>query len=202
MKILALGDSITNGYDGDRDLTNGTYPQELSKLLKCEVDNYGVNNAMITRHQFGDLTPRVESVDFTKYDLVIIFYGTNDYAHMESSLAAVEKELGTDIEAIKTKNPHAQLLGIVPMNRWDFNQNSAQIVRAGGYSFQELQDGIAKTYANHQVSCLDWRKVAPQLLTDDNYQERLHDAHLHPNANTYGIMADYIARFINNHHLI
>ncbi|UQS87108.1 SGNH/GDSL hydrolase family protein [Nicoliella spurrieriana] len=202
MKILALGDSITNGYDGERDLTNGTYPQELSKLLNCEVTNYGVNNAMITRHEYGDLTPRVNSVDFTKYDLIIIFYGTNDYAHMSSSLTDVENELGHAVEAIKAKNPKATLLGIVPMNRWDFNHNADQIVRGGGYTFHQLQAGIAKTYAEHEVACLDWNKVAPRLLTDDNYQERLHDSHLHPNAKMYGIMADYIAKFIREHHLI
>ncbi|MHA8110596.1 SGNH/GDSL hydrolase family protein [Lactobacillaceae bacterium Melli_B4] len=202
MKILALGDSITNGYDGERDLTAGTYPQELSRKLNCEVDNYGVNNAMITRHEYGDLTPRVQTVDFTKYDLVIIFYGTNDYAHLESSLNDIQTELSDDIKAIRKQAPNVKLMGIVPMNRWDFDQNADQIKRAGGYTFHQLQDGIEATYRNNHVPCLDWRIVAPRLVDDDNYQERLHDAHLHPNAQTYGMMADYIADFIKEYHLI
>ncbi|MEJ6400118.1 SGNH/GDSL hydrolase family protein [Nicoliella lavandulae] len=202
MKILALGDSITNGYDGDRDLTSGTYPQVLSKLLHCPVDNYGVNNAMITRHQDGDLTPRVNSVDFKQYDLVIIFYGTNDYAHLTTSLSEIKQELSADIAIIRKHNPQIKLLGIVPMNRWDFNHNADQIKRAGGYTFRDLQSGIADTYRQNKVACLDWRIVAPDLLTDENYQERLHDAHLHPNAKTYAMMAEIIAKFIQSHDLI
>ena len=86
MKILFLGDSITQGVGASSDKFN--YVSRVRDTLSAEVINYGVSGTRIGRQTYMNFTPmfnydfrlRAEIMEKT-CDMVFVFGGTNDYGH-------------------------------------------------------------------------------------------------------------------------
>ena len=86
MKLLFLGDSITQGVGASSDDKN--YVNLVGKELDCEVVNYGVSGTRIGRqsrvycHTLWnyDFRLRAQIMDSVA-DIVFVFGGTNDYGH-------------------------------------------------------------------------------------------------------------------------
>nr|WP_255700249.1 SGNH/GDSL hydrolase family protein [Lactobacillus sp. S2-2] len=194
--MLTIGDSITNGFNGEVDL-HKNYPFFLKKLLNLkEIDNHGVNAGMISGFSERDLTYQVKITDFSSYDIVSIAYGTNDYSHSDCFLNDIKRTLQNNLKLIKQNNPNLIIIGILPINRFDNHTFIDQQLNSVDYSYHELLDEISKVYQSFNIPVLNWRKVAPNFLTVDNYQEKLNDQRLHPNQSTYYEMAQIIANFI------
>src|SRR5580765_2781916 len=88
-KLIALGDSITNGFDGSHDLKE-SWPYYLKRLMPfSSIENAGVNAGSITGNTERDLSFQVQHTDFSAFDMVTIFYGTNDFSHSEDTLEIV-----------------------------------------------------------------------------------------------------------------
>ncbi|MCY9807346.1 SGNH/GDSL hydrolase family protein [Lentilactobacillus senioris] len=196
-KVVTLGDSITHGYDGMENLEDGTYPQWLQRYLNTSVDNLGYNGAFLaTESTGGDLTTMVDKTDLSKYDVATIAYGTNDYGHSRYTLDAVKDVLVDDIHTMKQKNKKLVIYGILPITRYDNDQNSDDVAGIGGYTMNELRDMLANVYKSEGIPVLDWRNDAKQLITDSNRTYRLFDERLHPSARTYQMMGSEIAKFM------
>lgn len=72
MKILAFGDSLTEGYITKETSNFYPYTTTLKKLLQMKIDNEGVSGERTL-----SMTKRIQSI--TKpYDYAIILAGTND----------------------------------------------------------------------------------------------------------------------------
>ncbi|GLB47264.1 hypothetical protein WR164_12430 [Philodulcilactobacillus myokoensis] len=197
--IAAIGDSITNGYNGYYDLTSGTYPEWLGKDLDAHVDNYGVNAASISDEitDHGDMGDQVnDNINFKKYDTAVVFYGTNDWRHSAHSLSQVIKALNQNLNIMKQKNSKMKIYAVLPLRRYDNGKCSDDVQGNGGYTMNQLCDALKRVYANQNIPCLDWRIEAPDLITDQNYKERFNDQHLHPTPATYKLMAKMIGQFM------
>lgn len=196
-KIVTLGDSITKGYDGSQTLTNGTYPQWLERYLNTSVDNLGYNGAfMAAESTAGDFTKMVDATNFAKYDVATIAYGTNDYGHSRYDLSAIKDIMVDNIHQMKKQNKKLVIYGILPITRYDNEQNSDEVAGIGGYTMNELRDMLADVYKSEDIPVLDWRQDSSQLITDNNHEYRLFDERLHPSARTYQMMGKEIAAFM------
>ncbi|TPR26138.1 SGNH/GDSL hydrolase family protein [Apilactobacillus micheneri] len=191
MKIAAIGDSVTRGFDGFKDITEN-YPYYLSQIMHYPVDNFGINGATIK----DDLDSEISNVQWKAYQQCILFMGTNDYGHNADKLQSVINELKNCLAFILQTNPDIQITAVLPLTRYDGHQNAAEQVRFANYTFNELLDTLAKTYKKYDIPVLDWRSLYPNFINDDNYQVKYNDQHVHPTAQTYYQIAKKIAKFI------
>lgn len=190
-RIAAIGDSVTRGFNGFKDITEN-YPYYLSQIMHCPVDNFGINGATIK----NDLANEINNVQWNAYQQCILFMGTNDYGHNANNLQSVIDELKNCLAFILKMNPDIKITAILPLTRYDYNQNAANQVRFANYTFNELLDALAQTYKAYNIPTLDWRKLYPDFINDDNYQIKYNDQHVHPTAQTYHQIANKIAKFI------
>ncbi|UQS84954.1 SGNH/GDSL hydrolase family protein [Apilactobacillus apisilvae] len=190
-RIVALGDSVTRGYDGCSDIEKN-YPNYLSQILKTPVDNLGINGGTI----YDDLVTEVNQVKWEKYDQCILMMGTNDYGHNHHSLHDVIEQLQNNLNSILAKNNQLKIWAILPLNRYDNHQNAADKIRFADYTFNQLLNGLKKCYQDNNISVLDWRNYNPNFINNNNYQTQYNDHHVHPTAATYQQLAHEIANFI------
>ncbi|TPR43676.1 SGNH/GDSL hydrolase family protein [Apilactobacillus micheneri] len=191
MKITAIGDSVTRGFDGFKDITEN-YPYYLSQIMHCPVDNFGINGATIK----DDLASEISNVQWSAYQQCILFMGTNDYGHNADNLQSVINELKNCLAFILQANPDIKITAVLPLTRYDEHKNAAEQVRFANYTFNELLDVLAQTYKKYDIPVLDWRSLYPDFINDDNYQVKYNDQHVHPTAQTYYQIANKIANFI------
>ncbi|ANZ57387.1 SGNH/GDSL hydrolase family protein [Fructilactobacillus lindneri] len=194
--LILLGDSITNGFDGKKDLKHNV-SYYLAKLLpNFEITNAGVNAGSISGNTERDLTYQVNTHNFKDYQVATIAYGTNDFAHCYETLEIISRILQKNITKIKEENPSILLLGILPTNRFDGGIDNLNVGGLSHYTFAELLETLIKVYQKNNLPILNWRKTAPHLIDSNNYRTTLGDQRLHPNAATYEKMAQVIADFI------
>ena len=194
--LVALGDSLTRGSDGYRDLFTDAYPQVLTKIIHQRVINQGVDGAMISHPFLGDLSSQIHNTHFPQYDGAILFFGTNDYGHSHQPLESVAKILKKNLQWIRKNYPIIKLWGILPLTRYDNLKNDDHVKCAAGYTFQELLKTLAHVYQVTHVPFLNWEADTQPLVTDQNFKTRLNDHHVHPTKETYHLMAKRIAKFI------
>ncbi|WP_395317749.1 SGNH/GDSL hydrolase family protein [Fructilactobacillus frigidiflavus] len=194
--LIMLGDSITNGFDGHHDLEKNVsyYLKQLNPAL--QITNAGVNAGTIVGRSERDLTFQVDTHDFRNYQLATIFYGTNDFAHRAETLEILGSILQTNLTHIKQENPQIKIFGILPINRFDGSMDNYSVSGLAQYSFAELLNKLTEVYHANQIPVLNWRKIAPNLLTINNYAEKLGDQRLHPNSQTYAEMATVLNQFL------
>ncbi|USS87096.1 SGNH/GDSL hydrolase family protein [Fructilactobacillus cliffordii] len=200
-RLIMLGDSITNGFDGFKDLTNNLsyYLQQL--LPNWKIENCGVNAGAIIGNTERDLTFQIESHDFTDYQLATVFFGTNDFAHSDATLTTVAAGLQHNLTRMQKASPQLKIVGILPLPRFDGEMDNQNIEGMGQYTLAELDQRLKSVYQSMDIPVLDWQKVAPNLITINNYRTTLGDQRLHPNAATYRKMAEVLFHFLHNHHL-
>ncbi|USS90200.1 SGNH/GDSL hydrolase family protein [Fructilactobacillus carniphilus] len=201
-RLIMLGDSITNGFDGYRDLSHNLsyYLQQL--LPEWQIENCGVNAGSIIGNTERDLTFQVESHDFSNYQLATVFFGTNDFAHSEATLTTVAAGLQHNLTQMQQANPQLKTVGILPLPRFDGGVDNQNIEGMGQYTLADLDQKLRSVYQSMEIPVLDWQKVAPHLVTINNYRTTLGDHRLHPNAATYQLMADVLFHFLQKQHLI
>ncbi|CAI2564805.1 hypothetical protein AKUA2003_02420 [Apilactobacillus kunkeei] len=191
--IAVLGDSVTKGFDGTVNLRYN-YPRYLAKYYNCHVFNKGINGATI----YETLEKEIEKIKDKQYDVIILMIGTNDYGHLDVSLVRVLSKLTTLVRKLMTQHSEAKIYAVLPLTRYDNDQNAASVVRYADYTFNDLLNGISDVYSAFQLPFIDWREYNPEFITDFNYKEMYQDQHVHPNAYTYRKLAFYIGDFIKN----
>lgn len=194
--IIALGDSVTQGWTGVSTVPSWT--AQVSQVLGVPVDNVAVGGSTLTggngAHNF---LQQITEVDFTAYDIVTIFFGINDFNYYKPTLTDLKDTLAKGLKQIKQANPNIEVYGILPIQSWEFfltlnDPNSA------GWTQNEMLDAEAEVYNQQQVNgVLDWRE--DPVVTDENRLEYLGDGVTHPNETTYVLMGDRIATFIEDH---
>ncbi|XIF19461.1 MAG: SGNH/GDSL hydrolase family protein [Acetilactobacillus jinshanensis] len=194
--LVALGDSVTRGFDGYHDLFTGTYPQDLEKILGEKVINQGVDAATLSGPFLGDMTSQIKNTHFPQYNGVLLFYGTNDYDHTHHDLKQITTVLKKNLKFIQKNYPKLKIWGILPLTRYDNYHNDDDVKNAVGFTFKQLIAALAKTYRQCGVPALNWEADPHPIITDANYKKRLNDEHVHPTRATYQLMAQRIAKFI------
>lgn len=193
-RIVAFGDSITQGWDGNRGVTPWT--AEVSKQLSVPVDNQAVGGSTMSGdNRDHNFVQQVQNTNLSGYDVATIAFGTNDFAYYNSSLSAIKSALTNGIDTIKSKNPHIKMIGILPIQTWKGATN-LDTRNGAGYSQNDLLAAERSIYQQYGIAVLDWRD-AP-LVTAANHSWTLGDEIVHPTAETYVKMGDRIAKFIKD----
>ena len=123
-----LGDSITHGYIKSGTFANPTWVQQVENNLGCKCNNYGVSATSICNGSNESFVTRLNRMEYSKIDALIIFGGTNDYGDNRATTIGTITDSpaqGTNfiasfkylIEAAINKYPMAQIAVITPMRR-------------------------------------------------------------------------------------
>ncbi|CAM3038500.1 SGNH/GDSL hydrolase family protein [Lactiplantibacillus plajomi] len=204
-KLSCLGDSITNGYDGqDHTSQDWSWPAYMTELCGFkEVTNVGKNAATISLNDDGiSLVDRCHTIH--DQDFITIFGGVNDYDQglpvgdlQTDDLRTVSGGLKYVIEALARQNPDATMVVFTPMKENKFvptgTPNAAGLLEidyvaaikavADHYSLPVLD-----LYASGNIGVFLDPLVGPDGYTADR---------LHPTPKGYRRLARQIASFIN-----
>jgi len=209
IRIVALGDSITNGAGIGNVTEKDTYRHllqvDLSRMTSYEVEviNAGVN---------GDITttaiPRLErDVLRHKPHYVTIMFGVNDAGYYRPdtdsmadtprvSAEGFKNNLEAMIEAIQRINAKPVLVTPVPMNSAYAHKGFPAYVENGlNYLVDEYADIIRDLSARHNLPLIDVHKV---FSADSKTAKSVPDG-IHPNKCGHRFIADiFLSEFINN----
>ncbi|ANZ61645.1 hypothetical protein AYR61_09930 [Secundilactobacillus paracollinoides] len=210
-KIRFFGDSIPDGWNGYRFYPT-TYPVWLGKYLGDEkrVSNYAFPDARIVGRRWEDVNGtqrpqdlaaviKARKASIPKFNMIFIHIGTNDYTPASGSgnLKNVMAHLKTNVQAIRRLNPTAKIYGILPLTRFSgTGVNKNDVMNDEGYTFDQLKQGERQTYRKLGVHVVDFKTLAPNLITSGNYHVALADHRLHPSAETAQKMGYALANWI------
>lgn len=207
IRIVALGDSITNGKGiGDveeEDTYRHLLQVDLARMLKCNVEviNAGVN---------GDITttaiPRLER-DVLQYkpDYVTIMFGVNDagfYRPINDSMADTPRVTEQDfrinlnyiIDAIQQIGSKPILVTPLPMNQFYAHKDFPAYLENGlNYLVNKYSDIIREISAKRNIPLIDTNKA----FNDDPDTYKLIPDGIHPNKCGHRFIADiFISVFL------
>ena len=135
--VVTLGDSVTRGFDGTVNLRYN-YPRYLAKYYNCRVCNNGINGATI----YETLEKEVEKIKDKQYDAIVLMIGTNDYGHLDVPLVRVISKLTRLVRQIISQHHEAKIYAVLPLSRFDDDQNDDNVMRYSDYKFNQLLDGL------------------------------------------------------------
>ena len=189
-----MGDSITQGWDGHKQVDN-PIPNELGKLAGFDkVENLSVGGTTMTGSK--GLPSQVRSVNFADYDYALISFGTNDYWQQSESLQDMQNGLQQAINKMREENPKIQILITTPIQGWENNTNSLDQKNTMGVSQSDIDDMILSVARLNNLKVNDWRNNP--IVTSDNYKLLLGDQMVHPTQATMDLMANrYFQAFFN-----
>lgn len=194
MRLIMLGDSITQGWNGS---TFVEHPLDywIAQKLNITVDNHGHNAGRIVGNRDNDLMPNIDAANLSQYDAVSIGYGINDFDGTNVSLDMIAEQLISCLDAIRKQNKDIVIYGILPLPTW-LHQSNQNTAKNAGFTENELIDALIDVYLQQDCFVLDWR-LNP-IVTKDNYQTMYADGVLHPSQSTYELLGNRIAQFIDN----
>ena len=170
-KVLAFGDSITYGYNVDKEKS---YPSQLSQLLQTDVINAG-KNGELTREGLKRLPSILEK---HKPQILIICHGGNDIIKRKSLLMAKEN-IKKMIELARSKGIHVVIVGVPTLEV--ISLSTAQI-------YYEIASELNVPFDDNSL----------EDILGDNY---LKIDQIHPNEEGYRILANSLANLITTTYL-
>ena len=185
MKLLCLGDSITQGYDAYH--SSLSYINRLSQTLDAETLNQAIG-AEIFDEKILD-----EELPFDP-DLITIAYGTNDWAVLESKeqfLAGAENFF----KKIKNIYPDKKIVYISPIWRGDYQRPfGTQDTAVGG--FEESVKALQILAKENGLIIVDGVPLTP------HHSDFFADQFLHPNDLGFGFYAENLLKALKKESLI
>lgn len=158
-KLLAYGDSITQGFDAMRN-----YNRQIGRLAKC-LNAEEISKAVGAERYDPELAALRDDFD---PDYIVVAYGTNDFSGLTPEVFTAN--CNGFYEAIGKHYPNARIFAITPIWRADIENP-----RAFG-SFFDIEKGIRAATANMpNVTVIDGMTLVPH---DTKYYA---DGRLHPN---------------------
>ena len=185
MKILCLGDSITQGYDAYH--SSLSYVNRISEALDAEILNQALG-AEVFDEKILD-----EELPFDP-DLITIAYGTNDWAVLESKeqfLTGAENFF----KKIKNIYPDKKIVYISPIWRGDYQRPfGTQDTAVGG--FEESVKALQMLAKENGLFVVDGIPLTP------HHSDFFADQFLHPNDLGFGFYAENLLRELKKESLI
>lgn len=209
MKILFLGDSITEGIGASSEKTN--YVNRVRDLLGCEVVNYGLSGTRIGRQIFvnkfalWNLDFRLRTEIMCEGDMVFVFGGTNDYGHGRLVLGTPQEkekntfcnELRLLITELLKKYGQEKLCFILPIRRYDEEgvcckgENGDKL----GATLGEYVEAMRVILTEYGIDFLDlYTDGIPKPLVDTGDEYTVDG--VHPNDKGYELIAKKICEYL------
>ena len=186
IKILCLGDSITQGYDAYH--SSLSYTNRISEALNAEILNQAVGGEIFDEKILD------EELSFDP-DLVMVAYGTNDWAiqpDYETFITAADVFLGK----IKEIYPNKKLVYISPIWRGDFRKpfgTQEQTPVGDFYASVQALNTLAKEKGFFVVDGLPLTPHIPDFFADQI---------LHPNDLGFSIYAQTLLQVLREGNII
>ncbi|MBE6664679.1 MAG: SGNH/GDSL hydrolase family protein [Ruminococcaceae bacterium] len=185
MKILCLGDSITQGYDAYH--SSLSYVNRLSETLDAEILDQAIGGEIF------DAKILDEELPFDS-DLVLVAYGTNDWAvqpNYETFITAAEEFF----KKIKEIYPEKKLVYISPIWRGDFQRPFGnQDTNVG--AFDESVAALQSLAKENGLFVVDGISLTPHI--SDFFADQI----LHPNDLGFGFYAENLLKALKKEDLI
>lgn len=183
-KIAIIGDSVTFGYDGQK---NGPpiIAQTLASLANLEYVNLSIGGV-----SFGDsngISGQVNRVNFKDFDYALIDMGVNDYRFPHETIGNMQSALQSGIDKIKADNADTQIFLVTPLQSWEDGNGSLSQNNSMGFSQNDIDDMITRIARLNGLKYVDWRENP--IVTDSNHKQTLGDGTVHPTAETQRLMA-------------
>lgn len=174
-KMLALGDSITHGYDTL--YPSNSYAERTAQKLDAEIYNKAIGGEIF----FPALSAL--KVPF-KPDIITVAYGTNDWNSCDKYV--FQKNCSAFFENLCRNYPDTPIFAITPL--WRKEHTEERVL--GEYSFIEKYiTEVCSKYPN--ITVIRGFDIIP-------HDESLFaDFRLHPNDNGFAIYADYLYKEIS-----
>ena len=185
MKILCLGDSITQGYDAYH--SSLSYVNRISEALDADILDQAVGGEIFDQKILDEELP-------FDPDLITVAYGTNDWAvqpNKETFLTAAE----AFFKRIKEIYPDKKIVYISPIWRGDYQRpfgNQDTQVGAFDESVKALQ-ALAKEYGLFVVEGIP---LTPHI--SDFFADQI----LHPNDLGFGFYAENLLQALRAENII
>ena len=157
-KLLAFGDSITQGYDAK--FASQSYANLLADKLGAEIVNMGIGGEVF-RPELVDA-----EMNYTP-DIVTIAYGTNDWSGQERE--RTEKASAEFYANVRKAFPNAKIFAITPIWRADDHR----VTKVG--VFEEGREIVRNAARGVGATIIEGDGMIPHL------PEVCSDAYLHPN---------------------
>lgn len=199
--LIALGDSITHGYNGsDTSTMPSPYPNEAANRIGFNLTNVAVNQATISGSETKDLSVQVAGSDFSKFNYVILALGVNDY-FANADIELVKTKLRVNLDIMFSANAELWMYGLLPLPSYRAKNGNDMV---DGYAY-DIANGIGKTlsdycdeikniYNDYQIPVLDWREQLP--INDRNFSTVTIDR-IHPTVQTHIRLGQRVAEFIS-----
>lgn len=208
-KLAFCGDSITFGANPDGgEAPLDAWPQQVGRLLGCQVTNYGVNGASA-----GGSSPRVWSKEYNVVaedtDIIGVMIGVNDWAH-GYAIGSVEQKTGfcgalhTMWQGLLKRFPPSSGKRLFCMI---YPRIDAKPV-AGTPTWDVWTKAIREVAEYYAIPILDFSKelgIDPHFDTEYIYWRKMagttdgtHDAH--PTQITHNMMGKVVAAYVKSHY--
>ncbi len=157
IKYLAIGDSITHGYDSH--YTSMTYATTVARHFDALYLNHGVGGYVFLAESIDEELPFAP-------DVITVAYGTNDwgrYLNDEDKYRAAATEY---FEKLCKVYPKARIFGILPVWRDDEDRRPERM------PFTRVYEILRQVYAAYGVEVIDGEKAVPHMRSF--YTDGLH----------------------------
>lgn len=173
-KLIAFGDSITQGYDALR--PSNRYVAKLANMLNAEEFNKAIGGERF----FPELAKLQDSF---MPDYITVAYGTNDWNHIEQE--TFKNKCKDFYKNISQNYPQAKIFAITPIWRKDMNE-----YRIFG-SFEEVEKNIKNAVKGiENITVISGFDFVPK---EEKY---FADLRLHPNDDGFEYYAENLYREI------
>ncbi len=177
LKMAFFGDSITQGWDATYDSLS--YAWQVARFFDAEMWNTGVGGNVF----LPDFAGKRE--DFEP-DVVIIAYGTNDFA-TRPSLESVKENSAEFLKRMKQLYSKSKIFVLLPIWRGDLeNWNNPM------GTFEDCRMTIKETAQELSLNVIDAYGFVPPM------EEFFADKVLHPNATGFGIYAQNLIKVLSD----
>lgn len=177
-KILMLGDSITHGFNAQRQYL--TYANVLGERLGAEILNQGVGG---DKFHAPNIDPELPFCP----DIITVAYGTNDWA---AAIPELADKIDEYFKKLRTVYPNTPIFAIPPI--WRGNVDG---VAKNGLTLEDVRALVREKAEKYNCFSVDSAKLVPPA------EEFFMDRFLHPNDMgfiLYGInLADMIKKELN-----
>lgn len=199
-RMVALGDSIYEGWGGDHQIPNDKrIPELIGKQLGWQCDNEAISGAKLAGLGEIDFLQVIQTLNFRNYDVCLICYGVNDFDwEQDCTLQDLRDALDRGVAKIRGDNPNIKVFYELPTATWrrvtkltDPYQN--------GWSQKEMADALADECSKLGVPYYAWTNP---LITYENQAQTMGDGQdghgVHPSEDTDVQIAQVLAEWLGN----
>ena len=172
-KVIFLGDSITQGVGAST--KENRYTDVFSRNTGAIQCNYGVSGSRIAKQKnvYFKKNPaaerhfvlRVDDINETDPDLIVVFGGTNDFGHGDAPLGDFADRdensfygaLHALINKLVNKFPYSRIMFMTPLHRTGEDRKNNEN-REEYYSLKQFVDAIREVCEFYSVPLLDLYK--------------------------------------------